>query len=230
MKKFFISACLFLSILAGYGQWTWQNPLPQGNDLSSVFFVNNQVGYNVGDCGIIVKTTDGGTTWSILNSRTTSRLSSVCFTDANTGYAVGDYGTILKTNNAGASWTRLSSGTNNILFSVYFNDANTGYVAGYNGTILKTTNGGVTFIDDSSFPEKSFSVYPNPATTAITVSIPGIFSKCQLSIMNANNQELITRQITEPATAIDISHLAAGIYLVRITNDQFVKVAKVIKL
>ena len=47
----------------------------------------------VGGDGTILKTTNGGTTWTALSSGT-SDLTSVYFTDASTGYAVGGIGHI----------------------------------------------------------------------------------------------------------------------------------------
>jgi photosystem II stability/assembly factor-like uncharacterized protein len=41
-------------------QWTWQNPLPQSNSLSSVYFTDANTGYNAGESGNILKTTNGG--------------------------------------------------------------------------------------------------------------------------------------------------------------------------
>ena len=40
--------------------WYWQNPLPQGNYLTSISFVNPDTGWAVGDAGTIIKTTNGG--------------------------------------------------------------------------------------------------------------------------------------------------------------------------
>jgi len=145
MKKLLLIICL--SVVSGFAmaQWNWQNPLPQGNALNSVFFPDANIGYAVGNYGTIVKTTNGGTDWDIESSGTTYNLTSVFFSDANTGYAVGNNGIILKTNDGGSSWYPLSSGTVYGLTSVYFINASTGFVAGGNfmsGFILKTTDGG----------------------------------------------------------------------------------------
>ncbi len=42
------------------GNWIWQNPLPQGNPLSSVRFADAQTGWALGALGILLKTEDGG--------------------------------------------------------------------------------------------------------------------------------------------------------------------------
>ena len=87
-----------------FPQWRWQNPLPQGNLLESVFFTDSNTGYAVGNAGTILKTADGGVTWSIYSSGPINQLNSVFFTDANTGFAAGTGSTgdlILKTSDAG---------------------------------------------------------------------------------------------------------------------------------
>jgi photosystem II stability/assembly factor-like uncharacterized protein len=55
----------------------------------------------VGDSGTILRTNDGGATWTLQLSRTTRSLFSVSFVDANTGTTVGFNGTILRTNTGG---------------------------------------------------------------------------------------------------------------------------------
>ncbi len=77
--------------------WFWQNPLPQGNPLLAVHFVNATTGTAVGDGGTILRTTDGGSSWVSQTSGTSTTLFGVSFTDAMTGTAVGTGGTILRT-------------------------------------------------------------------------------------------------------------------------------------
>jgi dolichyl-phosphate-mannose--protein O-mannosyl transferase len=57
------------------------------------------VGWN----GTIIRTTNGGTNWSLQTSLTTKTLESVSFTDANTGTIVGQDTTILRTTNGGTN-------------------------------------------------------------------------------------------------------------------------------
>ena len=133
-----------------FGQWYWQNPLPQGNDLLSVYFINYNTGWAVGGAGTILKTTNAGNNWVPQSSGTTEGLNSVYFTDSNTGWAVGGNGTILKTTNGGINWISQSSGTMEALNSVYLTDSNTGWVVGGVGTIIKTTNGGINWFQQTS--------------------------------------------------------------------------------
>src|SRR6266478_2511954 len=56
---------------AGTRQWVWQNPLPQGYELSGVAFVDANNVWAVGDYGTILRSTDGGNTWVLQTSGTT---------------------------------------------------------------------------------------------------------------------------------------------------------------
>jgi photosystem II stability/assembly factor-like uncharacterized protein len=151
--------------------WTevYQGTLDQM--LNSVYFTDAYTGYVVGGYveitqdpvpqwiphQAILKTTNGGTTWTTLSSNTNYPLYSVYFTDAFTGFAVGEdisgngYGVLFKTINGGATWTCQSIPVNPgvSLTSVHFPDANHGYAVngGWypDGNILKTIDGGSTW-------------------------------------------------------------------------------------
>ena len=85
--------------------WFWQNPLPTGNSLYDVWMTDANTGTAVGAFGIIVRTTDGGTTWTAQDSGNFKKKKIVWFTDATTGTAVGDGGTIVRTTDGGTTWT-----------------------------------------------------------------------------------------------------------------------------
>lgn len=73
--------------------------------LRSVFFVNQNTGYAVGNNdkqkGVILKSTDSGNTWLKQSVPECSILFAVNFTDENTGYAGDSHGTVLKTTSGG---------------------------------------------------------------------------------------------------------------------------------
>ncbi|MCB9183006.1 MAG: hypothetical protein H6591_03735 [Flavobacteriales bacterium] len=93
----------------------------------------------------IVRTTDGGASWSLVHDAATgNELHDLWFASASIGYAVGDGGRILKSVNGGAAWTAQSSGTGQSLNGVYFTSPTTGMAVG-NGVVLTTTNGGSTW-------------------------------------------------------------------------------------
>ena len=115
--------------------------------------------------------------------------------------------------------------------ATYFTDTTRGYVVGWSGSILGTTNGGgfPVSVEEHISNGKTLTIYPNPASTFITVETNAAKAISQLSITNLNGQQLISRQITDPKTQIDISNLPNGVYFVRLTNDKSVEVGKFVK-
>jgi photosystem II stability/assembly factor-like uncharacterized protein len=114
----------------------------------SVFFTNTQVGYTVGEDGIIHKTIDGGQTWSNQVSGTNVQLISVFFTNDSTGYVVGNpYNNtpspvLLKTTNGGKNWNPLPLSSGGNKSQILFTNETTGFIVGEYGSILKTTDAG----------------------------------------------------------------------------------------
>jgi photosystem II stability/assembly factor-like uncharacterized protein len=145
--------------------WTRSSDSVPAAVYHSVYFTDANTGYIAGwnsSGGLVLKTIDGGTTWSSKSSGTPQGLNSVYFISPETGYVVGKGGIIQKTMDGGTTWTTQypSSGVGYVLNSVCFPDANTGYVAGYfsgfdgGGVILKTTDGGSTW-NPSCYPVDS---------------------------------------------------------------------------
>jgi photosystem II stability/assembly factor-like uncharacterized protein len=132
------------------GGATWSTSVAHEicNGLRSVYFTDAQTGWAVGVSGVIMHTTNGGTSWIQQTSGTTNSLTSVYFADSQNGWAVG-VGIILKTTNGGANWIS-SFTTTEILLAVYFIDTQTGWAAGYNGIIYNTTTGGMNWTIQTS--------------------------------------------------------------------------------
>jgi photosystem II stability/assembly factor-like uncharacterized protein len=101
MKNMVIIGFLVIANVVFAQSWQWQNPLPQGNILEDVTMIDESVSFAAGRGGTIIKTTNGGITWTILPTGTLRDIYSLFFFDANLGYAVGDTGLILKTNDGG---------------------------------------------------------------------------------------------------------------------------------
>jgi len=156
MKKifliFFIVHCTF-EIGHLQSGWIFQNPYPTGNGLNGVFFANSLTGYAIGDNGTFIKTTDGGTSWVLINTGHNGVydfLSCIYFTSPNTGYISGGgggvgTGLILKTTNGGISWTSVNPGAIYPMFGIYFINESTGFAAGSFGRVMKTTDAGASW-------------------------------------------------------------------------------------
>lgn len=106
----------------------------------------------VGSSGAILRTTNGGTTWTYPNSGTYNFLLDVFFIDSQNGWAVGQSGTRLKTTNGGQTWVPKNGSSDYSHQDVHFTDTQNGWttaIAVINGSIvtrvIRTTNGGTTW-------------------------------------------------------------------------------------
>ena len=146
----FLTLFITLSSLT-FGQWTWQNSLPQGNTLQDIKMINEQIGYAVGDAGTIIHTDNGGQSWSVQESYIDVDLRSLSFISEYEGWVIGEEGFLLHTTD-GSSWTILNVGVNLDLYSISFTDAYHGWVSGSiidgnnsKGVVLFTSDGGKTW-------------------------------------------------------------------------------------
>ncbi len=71
--------------------------------LTDIHFIDNQLGFAIGDSGGIVKTTNGGSNWIIQNSGTNKKLNELWFINKDTGFIAGDSGLLLVTYNGGVT-------------------------------------------------------------------------------------------------------------------------------
>jgi photosystem II stability/assembly factor-like uncharacterized protein len=148
------------------GGLTWRaQPCVEGTNictytspLYAAALLPSKVGMAVGRWGVVIKTTDGGRSWTQLKHGLTSDLLwSVALLDANTAVAVGQQGVILHTLDGGATWTRRESGTPLWLTGVAFADASRGLIVGNAGTILRTNDGGLTWRREPAGTTRDFT-------------------------------------------------------------------------
>src|SRR5919107_4302249 len=80
-----LCAALFLALPAGahaapvavaHAGWTWGNPLPQGDTLNAIDFAGAR-GYAVGEFGTMLRTDNGGATWTGVSTGLTEDLTDV---------------------------------------------------------------------------------------------------------------------------------------------------------
>jgi photosystem II stability/assembly factor-like uncharacterized protein len=151
MKKSKIILFAFLIIIAycniwATDGWLMQNITPAGDVvLHSVFFINTNTGWAVGSSGTILKTTDGGSTWTT-QYYGEMFIGDVFFINSNTGWAVSG-STLLKTTDGGTNWMKLSGPVGSCIF---FLDANTGWITSDYGYIIKTTDGGTHWTEQTT--------------------------------------------------------------------------------
>ncbi len=163
----FILYLLFLLIFVVYPGYNIgaYNLYQQPGKLYPAFcicFPTNKIGWIAGHFGKIWHTKDGGKTWILQDSHTTSNIADIYFVDAKNGWAVGYSGLIIHTKDGGKTWIRQKSPFKYFWKSVYFKNKRDGWIVGEMGTVLSTNNGGITWKvlitgDDLIFNSITFS-------------------------------------------------------------------------
>lgn len=137
-----------------------------GGWLRSVEFTDAQNGFVVGWDGVILKTADGGESWTPVNAPVNRHFNRIFFIDPLTYIIAGGrpadttqgaVQTILKSVNGGQTWNVVVDRPGFFLKSVYFPTATTGYAVGDSGTILKSSNAGLTWIAVGSPVARDFN-------------------------------------------------------------------------
>lgn len=120
---------------------------PTRNELQSVCFADDSVGFACGSNSTILKTTDGGKNWERVSSADSgAAYNAVYFTSRKEGIIVGERGTIMRTDDEGITWQRVNTDIKESLFGIYFlPGTETGFIVGGNGIIMKTIDGGVSW-------------------------------------------------------------------------------------
>jgi photosystem II stability/assembly factor-like uncharacterized protein len=162
------------------GGRSWQKTLifnPDGfkgniPEFLSIRFADKKLGVAIGSLlnkggkdarvvdSIVMRTKDGGETWSRVAVPSKKELFHLDFVNDSRGWIVGDDGLILTTFDGGTNWQTQKSGTTKGLYNVDFRDSNNGFAVGENGLILRTENGGETWETvKTSFPKTFLRVH-----------------------------------------------------------------------
>ncbi|MFN5630145.1 MAG: YCF48-related protein [Bacteroidota bacterium] len=111
-------------------------------------FVDAQNGWVGGDGYNILKTNNGGNTWTVTNPTTyidyVNDITAISASKVIIAAGSSD-GKVYMTTNGGTTYTSQTLSTTNRLTAISFPTATIGYVVGYNGIAFKTVNGGTSY-------------------------------------------------------------------------------------
>lgn len=126
--------------------WSYQHYLCGIIDgsLKDVDFIDANTGIAVGsyEYGYILRTDDGGETWTKYKGIPRYTFRAVAWADSNTCIAVADGGHMMRTDDAGLTWINKPYMASNSLLSVKFLNDQIGLTVGEGGIILTTADGG----------------------------------------------------------------------------------------
>ncbi len=164
-QLFLAAVFLFFVALPALAQkgWTASKVGAPGQDLTSVYFLDEKRGWVGGDSGFLSRTDDGGRTWTKQSVETTDGINDIYFRDKESGFLLAG-NAIFATRDNGARWTearrftaREFDGADVELYSVRFSSKKKGWVVGsvskhqnkrdivVDSILLFTENGGETW-------------------------------------------------------------------------------------
>jgi len=144
-----ILRCLFLALTALLPMtvtsqqvgWQWKNPYLQGNNLNCMV-MNGSIGWAVGDMGTLMKTTNEGFDWELVDLGTSENFNSIYMDGiSGRGWIVGNKGLIFFTDDGGDSWVKQRSGTSQNLTGITAIEGSCPWICG-NEVILKSHDHG----------------------------------------------------------------------------------------
>ena len=214
---------------------TWQEIqlASVGYQLSSIAIFSSGLTYVSPDGDPLYQSNDFGATWNSMNTFIAEQYPlDLSFPSPQIGYTAGfdamdGWGSVCSTRNGGHTCKYEIETVANFVTVSFCNDS-IGYAATGDGIIFK--HGILTDVNSLKQPNKpNIIVYPNPAIDKITLELSGMTQDGNLTIVNMEGQQILTRQITELKTQLDISSLPIGVYFVRLSNDRTVEVGKIVK-
>jgi hypothetical protein len=76
--------------------------------------------------------------------------------------------------------------------------------------------------------EQMFTVYPNPASDKLTISLNDGLENASVSFTDVQGRNVFNTKITSASSILDINHLTAGVYFVKIASGSRTEVKKII--
>lgn len=177
-------------------------------------------------------TTNGGTTWSTPVPFTGTRFILNYIPGTTTMVATSQaapVGTSISYNN-GVTWTDLEpTGTEQRGASAFLNGS-TGWCAGFStdaltdGVFKLTETLGTQNFENAT----QFKVYPNPASSVVTISSANTDSY-KLSVTDISGKVVMTKSLNGIENTLDISSLSNGAYFFELSSDNIKDVVKILK-
>lgn len=192
--------------------------------IHQMYFLDHNNGFCVNEYGQIGKSTDGGASFTYWDSPYPDyKLHDIRFQGTNYGYAVGGLDcyssvctpkpAIFKTYDGGLTWINDTShqyvGQEIGFYAVDISPNGTPFLAGSDRVIMRNTES----VGTEKLPEVfQISLYPNPTTAALHISIDQSLIGETFIIVNTLGQTVQSyTPVSEDAT-INVSHLESGTY------------------
>ena len=187
------------------------------------------------DQGVLYKSNDSGYTWTQFSANGLTSITHMTFVDELNGY-IADSNRLFRTIDGGETWNEQTIPEGLSINTIKMINDSIAYVyAGSNKFIynyhivLKTTNGSTQGNIGSNKGLQSLNIYPNPTMSAFTLEVPINIKGSILSIYDITGNLMLTYQVQNTTSLIDISQLRPGIYMGILPSEKEILRCKIIK-
>lgn len=195
MNKFLFLLLFLIFIDVRLQAQTWRRVGAWGNQLTGIFWVNDEVGYLSGD-QVILKTIDGGLSWIEQAAPSKVKMYGIDFFNENIGLIVGENGLVYRTDNAGNTWSLIALSTTQTLRKVRFLNQVNAYIVGDNGEFYRSTDSGQSWTKQNigSTANLTGLTFPNLDTGYIATSDGAILR----TVNQGNNWTMLNTKNIRP--------------------------------
>jgi photosystem II stability/assembly factor-like uncharacterized protein len=131
-------ACLISDDAGGH----WQSLNVTGDRLRAICFTGQGKGFLAGDHGLMMKTIDGGMTWSNHSLNRQENITEIVFVSTDHGWILGSDGLIMETRDSGQTWIAQYTGISSDFDCGGFRTDGYSLAGGTDGNILESVSGG----------------------------------------------------------------------------------------
>lgn len=202
---------------------TWNPIYETTNTISDIVFDELNTGYAVIQPGIIIKTTDGGTTWDTIYHNDSKEINKIDVVNEDIVFACGNNGLILRSLNGGVIWTQDAFPHSIInLNQIIMFDQNNGYVMSNNICYRLTSS----TVPVSQHQTPLFSISPNPSNGETSIKSKSLIKS--IDIIDITGKILYTKGINDFDASLTYFPEVTGTYFVRVTfSDGEVQTEKI---
>jgi hypothetical protein len=225
------SGGIYLSTNGGI-TWATVNTGLTNHDVSAIAIKGDTIFAGTQNGGVFLSTNNGGL-WTAVNSGLTDLYINAIAINGNDIY-VGTGGAfwllgggVFMSSNNGSNWIAINTGiiSNSLyVFALAINKDT--LFAGTDSIIWKRPLSQITGIEERNNKTSNIAVYPNPATSNVTIENP---QHAAIEITNIQGQ--LIKTITTPGnkTNVDVSEFLSGVYLLKVKTEKGIEVRKFVK-
>ncbi len=135
----------YLRTSSSNDDYLWRNPATTSVTLNAVRYADDDLVYAAGQFGTIMKSTNGGETWNVMETPFAISISAIEVVNETEMWVIGAGGFVACSNDAGLNWDIKTTNSTANLNSIAFKDENTIYLSGSDKTVLMSVDGGATW-------------------------------------------------------------------------------------